>query len=393
MAKSIVIGGGILGLWAAIKRQQHGHDVTIVDTYGIGNCFGSSGDTNRVIRSFYGGDETYAAMVAMSFADWDWLNTQSDDSIITNTKALWMVEDGISAEYPEKSLHASMKNGMHCYSIPDEEARRLYPQISFEGTSSLYIEEKAGYINALTAVKELGKIFLKSGGNLIEDKVTKLNISGNRLTSIETSSEYRTELDEVIISCGPWLNEITNQLLGYSVISVTRQEVLYFAHPEMSNDFTSQSLPVWIHFGEKIHYGIPGSKSIGFKIADDSRGDPFSPSHDERHISKQAIQSCRALLGKRFPALEKAALVGGKVCQYSNTVSGDYIIDFLPGVSNTVVIGAGNGHAFKNAPAIAIHANELLEGITHPKEKFALNKIKPEEKPGDQVTWSQKKSI
>ena len=282
---------------------------------------------------------------------------------------------------------------MNCYAISNEEANKLYPQINFQGVSNLYIEEKAGYINASSAAKELYKIFLSSGGSYLEGKVTNFNTTGNKISSVETSCKNRINCDELVLSCGPWLNDITQQILGYQVTSVTRQEVLYFSHPETGNHYTNKHLPVWINFGDKIHYGIPGSKSTGFKIADDSRGALFSPSDEDRQLSQATIESCRSLLKSRFPALKNAPLLWGKVCQYSNSVAGNYIIDLLPGHSNAIVVGAGNGHAFKNSPAIASEAIRLLDGETNPNEKFKINQINPEEKPGDQVTWARSKSV
>lgn len=393
MGQTIVVGGGIIGLWTALKRKQSGREVTIIDTYGVGNTLGSSSDRNRVIRSFYGGDDVYASMVAKSFADWEWLESISRESIFNNTKALWMIEDGNSPDYAKNSIPVSKKYGMNCYAISNEEANKLYPQINFQGVSNLYIEEKAGYINASSAAKELYKIFLSSGGSYLEGKVTNFNTTGNKISSVETSCKNRINCDELVLSCGPWLNDITQQILGYQVTSVTRQEVLYFSHPETGNHYTNKHLPVWINFGDKIHYGIPGSKSTGFKIADDSRGALFSPSDEDRQLSQATIESCRSLLKSRFPALKNAPLLCGKVCQYSNSVAGNYIIDLLPGHSNAIVVGAGNGHAFKNSPAIASEAIRLLDGETNPNEKFKINQINPKEKPGDQVTWARSKSV
>ena len=57
-------------------------------------------------------------------------------------------------------------------------------------------------------------------------------------------------------------------------------------------------------------------------------------------------------MGRRFPALKDAPLVGREVCQYENTSNGDFLIDRHPERENVWLVGGGSGHGFKHGPAV-----------------------------------------
>lgn len=372
--KASVIGGGIFGLWTAVKLIHEGFEVSLIDMLGSGNMLCSSCDLNRVIRSFYGGDTDLAGMVRDSFDDWKWLETQSKKSIYTETGAMWMVQDGTEDSYPAASLPVSLDLGLHAYSIPVGEAQLEYPQVCFDSIDSIYFEERAGYLNAHNALLELFRLFHQSGGCFYRDHVKSIEFSGSDIRHVSLEGGQDIAADHFYFCCGPWINELIRDNYGYEIVSVSRQEVMYFSHPRESNTpaMTSPALPVWIDMGERIHYGIPGSRVTGFKLADDSRGNSFSPSRDDRNISSTSIEKAREFLRMRFPSIADQPYIGGKVCQYSNTQSGNYIIDYLPDCNNGIVCAAGNGHGFKNAPAIASQAIAMTRDRSIRNDKFQL---------------------
>ncbi len=126
-------------------------------------------------------------------------------------------------------------------------------------------------------------------------------------------------------------------------------------------------------------YGIPGSGkemfASGFKIASDTRGGVFEPSTGDRMPSDEGLALVRRFLRMRFPALSNAPLIQARVCQYENSLDGDFIIDRHPEAKNALIVGGGSGHGFKHAPAVGELAAEiLLHGKQTPKE-FRLGRF------------------
>ncbi|MEW5980504.1 MAG: FAD-dependent oxidoreductase, partial [Acidobacteriota bacterium] len=152
-------------------------------------------------------------------------------------------------------------------------------------------------------------------------------------------------------SGGPWLRTLLPSGLG-SWVQPTRQEVFYFGSPAGDRRFDEEHLPAWIDYGKSLLYGIPGNRWRGFKVADDTRGPDFDPTHADRLPSTKKLSAARAYLARRFPALKGAPLLEAHVCQYENSPDGHYLIDRLPGLENAWVVGGGSGHGFKMGPAL-----------------------------------------
>ncbi|HKC13287.1 MAG TPA: FAD-dependent oxidoreductase, partial [Vicinamibacteria bacterium] len=90
----------------------------------------------------------------------------------------------------------------------------------------------------------------------------------------------------------------------------------------------------------------------GFKVAPDRHGPPVDPDSLERVPSPEAVARVREFVGRRFPALRDAPIVGSEVCQYENTSNGDFLIDRHPQWENAWLVGGGSGHGFKHGPAV-----------------------------------------
>ncbi len=121
---------------------------------------------------------------------------------------------------------------------------------------------------------------------------------------------------------------------------MTRQEVYYFGPPNGDERFAAGRLPVWADFnGGDIVYGLPDLEGRGFKIAFDRHGPPADPNGMEREPSSQGIAMAREFIARRFPALADAPLVQARVCQYTNSSSGDFLIDWLPGDRDVLLVG------------------------------------------------------
>jgi glycine/D-amino acid oxidase-like deaminating enzyme len=116
---------------------------------------------------------------------------------------------------------------------------------------------------------------------------------------------------------------------------------------------------VWIDYGKTFFYGIPGNQWRGFKVANDSREQPFDPTNGERVVAPETIERTRAYLAHRFPALQNAPLVETRVCQYENTADRNLVIDRHPAAENCWIVGGGSGHGFKLGPAVG----ELVAGL------------------------------
>ena len=168
------------------------------------------------------------------------------------------------------------------------------------------------------------------------------------------------EADLYVFACGPWLGGLFPEVIGERFLRVSRQEVFYFATPAGDPRFNEDFFPTWVDLGARIFYGIPGNEHRGFKLADDTRGEPFDPTSSERLLTPARLEEAREVLARRFPALAGAPLVESRVCQYENSPDGHLLFDRHPHADNVWLLGGGSGHGFKLSPALGEYAAGII---------------------------------
>jgi glycine/D-amino acid oxidase-like deaminating enzyme len=283
---------------------------------------------------------------------------------------LWMC--GTDEGYVRASLPLLADEGLSVAELGPDEARRRFPQIDFTGLRSLFFEETAGYLMARRACRAVAEAFARAGG---EVRQASVRLGGSLSDGVCLSDGSRLAADAWVFACGPWLPELFPDAVGPRV-RPTRQDVLFFGAPP---DFGE--LPVWMELAERSFYGIPGhlgGDHRGFKIADDTRGEPFDPTWGDRTPSPEALERAREYLKVRFPGLAGAPLVESRVCQYENSPDGHFLIDRCPGPiagsDNAWIAGGGSGHGFKLGPAVGAHVASLVLGEAEPRPEFRLDR-------------------
>lgn len=365
----VVVGAGAFGGWTALHLQRRGANVILIDTWGPGNSRASSGGESRVIRGTYGPDRIYVEMVARSLELWKENEKLWNRPLYRPNGALWLVgeDDG----YEKASLPLLRDVGHRYEELSAAEAARRFPQINFEGVHWAIYEEDAGYLLARRACVAVFEGFLAEGGEYRQSDAKPQGTEGGKLNGVVLSDGSSLSADQYVFACGPWLGKLFPDVLG-DRIEPTRQDVFYFGTPPGDNRYSADSLPVWIDNGERLFYGIPGSEWRGFKIADDTRGQPFDPTTGERTYSPESLAAARDYVEFRFPGLKGAPLLEARVCQYENSPDGNFILDRHPQLENVWLVGGGSGHGFKHGPAVGERVAGMVLGETSPDPFFSL---------------------
>ena len=367
-----VIGAGAFGGWTAHHLLKKGYDVTLLDVFGPGNSRASSGGDSRVIRGIYGEDKIYVDLVARSFKLWKRYQKQWQQSLYFPTGALWFFQ--VDDTYAQKSLPIVNQAGLKSEQLSKKEVEKKFPQIDLNGLKSFYFEHEAGYLPARHCCQVVLENFVKKGGEYKQLAVEPGKILNNKLTELILSDGSKLNADSYVFACGPWLSKIFPNALK-DIITPTRQEVFFFGTPYGDSSLFESNMPVWVDFGKKIWYGIPGADWRGFKVADDTRGAEFDPTSGDRTASETGLESARNYLAKRFPSMKDAPLLESRVCQYENSPDGNYIIDKHPEAENTWVIGGGSGHGFKLGPALGEFVADRVIGNKEIDPFFALSRF------------------
>lgn len=367
----VVVGAGAFGGWTALWLARRGARVTIIDAWGPGNMRSSSGGETRVIRGSYGDRAIYTRMAARALQLWREHEREWGRQFYIPTGALWMF--GADDSFATASTKAMAAEGLPAERPSLTDAKRRWPQIDFSGVSSLMFEREAGYLLARVSCAHVVER-ARALGAAYRIAAARPPAPGRALGGIILEGGDSVKADAYIFACGPWLGQIFPDVVGARVRS-TRQETFYFGPAAGDTRFDERNLPVWIDYGERLIYGIPGNAHRGFKLADDTTGADFDPTSGEREHSPEQIAAARAFLRRRFPALAGAPLLGGEVCQYEMSPDSHFIVDRHPSAANVWIVGGGSGHGFKMGPALGEMVAHLLLSDSAPDPQLRLSRF------------------
>ena len=369
---AIVVGAGAFGGWSALQLALRGADVTLLDAWGPGNSRASSGGETRTIRATYGPTQIlYTKMVARALQLWQENEQRWNVKLFFRSGALRMA--GIDDSYERAALPVLQEVGVRFEKLSSAECERRWPQVNFDGVSWSVYEPDSGFLAARRGCESVFNAFLKQGGQYRQSEVKPGSIANNRMDGVRTSSGEILKADQYIFAPGPWLGRVFPFLAP--AITPTRQEVFFFGTPAGDQRFAETQLPTWIDGGKAPFFGVPGNHWRGFKIADDTRGPVINPTTMERQISQEKLDTARAYLRMRFPALADAPLVESRVCQYENSTDHNFILDRHPEAENVWIVGGGSGHGFKQGPVMGEMVADAVLGSKAPPIEMAVERL------------------
>ncbi len=366
-----VVGAGAFGGWTALSLLRRGARVTLLDAWGPGNSRASSGGETRVLRATYKA-HLYTELVALALPLWQENERRWGLKLFHQTGVLWMADENDTLE--RAAVQHMCDVGLPYEELSTAEAARRFPQINFDGICWALRETNAGYLLARRACAAVVEGFQAEGGEYKQAAAEPGSIEGGAMSGVRLSDGSALQADQYIFACGPWLGRLFPDAIG-GRIQPTRQDVFFFGTPAGDSRFNEESLGVWLDYGARAWYGIPGNESRGFKIANDTRGPAFDPTSGDRTPDAGALREAREYVAFRFPALRDAPLVESRVCQYEQTADSHFIVDRHPRAQNVWLVGGGSGHGFKFGPALGQWISEMVIGRREIEKTFSLSRF------------------
>jgi glycine/D-amino acid oxidase-like deaminating enzyme len=360
-----VIGAGAFGGWTALHLLERGARVTLLDAWGPGNSRASSGGETRIMRGTYGPDQPYTELAARALKLWTKYEQRWKRQFLHRTGVLWMASP--QDDSFERGSLAPLRNAsIEFQELSKSEMKKRWPQVNFAGVQWGIFEPQCGYLDARASCQSVVDAFIAAGGTYRQLAVPPNGLESGPMHSLKLSDGSQLKADHYVFACGSWLGKLFPRTLG-KVIRSTKQDIFFFGPPAGDARFTDKHLPVWGDHGERFFYGIPGGDRRGFKVADDTRGPAFDPTHGERVVTPSTLKRVREYLAFRFPAMKDAPLIETRVCQYEQTADSHFIVDRHPQMNNVWLLGGGSGHGFKHGPALGeIMANVILKDRNPP---------------------------
>lgn len=369
-----VIGAGAFGGWTALHLLERGARVTLLDAWGPGNSRASSGGETRVMRGTYGPDQPYTEIAARALKLWGKYERRWKRTFLHRTGVLWMAT-GRNDAFERGSVEMLRQAQIKFQEMSSATMENRWPQVNFEGIQWGIFEPECGYLDARASCQAVVDVLVAAGGKYRKTAVSSDGLDVASVSGITLSDGSRLKAHYYVFACGPWLGQLFPRAIG-GLVKPTKQDIFFFGPPAGDFRFDSEHLPVWADHRDRFYYGIPGSGRRGFKVADDTRGPEFDPTHGERIVSSETLKRVREYVGFRFPALRDAPLIETRVCQYEQTPDSHFILDRHPQNENVWLVGGGSGHGFKHGPAVGEMMAELILKDREPESIWQLARFR-----------------
>jgi len=363
----VVVGAGIFGVWTALRLQEAGARVTLVDLYGPGNSRSTSGDETRGIRTSYPGRELWTSWAHRAIQRWhafddEWAEAMGG-RVFFETGDLILRREGDPFIRGVREIWD--QTGVPYEVLAMDEVRRRWPQIEPEGMEEALFEPGAGVARSRAACQRVAQVFLRKGGALRIAAAAPGIARGGRMTELTLDGGAdRLGGDLFVFALGPWFPKAFPELMGER-IRIPMGHVYYLGTPPGDPRFAHPHLPSWNIPGVTGWASLPPDHR-GFRIRTGGRAGE-DPDTSVRWIPEEFLEQPRRILETHFPALADQPIVETRACHYESSSTRDWIIDRHPEWENVWLAGGGSAEGFKFGPVLGdLIAGRVLEEDQHP---------------------------
>jgi glycine/D-amino acid oxidase-like deaminating enzyme len=358
MAKSIVIvGSGIFGATAAIELRTRGWEVTVLDP-GPPHPLAASTDISKMIRADYGDDELYIELMEECFPVWREWNERWGDDLYHEDGFLILAGGRLEMGGYERTSFATLKaRGYPLEPLGPTVIGSRFPAWESAGEVEGYFNPVGGWAASGAVVERLIGDATSAGVRLVPAAVRELLIDESSVVGVWTDDGGRVEADATIVSAGAWTPRLVPAV--EQLITTTGHPVMHF-RPHGLERFMPPAFPPWAaDIANTGWYGFPVIDGV-VKVANHGPGIPTAAT-GERVVGEEWEELFRSFLADRIPLLADAPVVHTRLCLYTDTQDGDFLIDRHPELENLIVATGGSGHGFKFAPVLGALAARAVE--------------------------------
>lgn len=353
----IIVGAGVFGLSTALELKQRGYtNITVLDRYAPPAVDGSSVDISRIIRIDYA-DQLYCKMAREAYEGW---KTEYSDHYYESGFAL--LSETPNNDWITKSAATVKANGGTIEDLPNAtKLLKSYPNIQSDLSGmNGYLNRRGGWANAAGSIQQLASRCSVEGVSIISGPrgtVVSLINEGTRVVGVNVLSGDSIRASQVILSTGAW----TSRLLNVAHAASSSGQPVGFIQLTQDEARSLDNTPVMIDMTTGIFVFPPTPGSNILKLARHGYGyvnETTTNNDGSRTISAPKLESSNAQTGyipedadnslreglrRFFPKFADRPWSNRRLCWYTDTPKGDFIIDNHPKYDGLFVATGGAG--------------------------------------------------
>lgn len=385
----LIVGAGVFGLgtaYALAQREEFKNTkITVLERTDFPAQDGSSIDSSRIIRADYE-DLVYARLMkeAMPY----WKGEFGEEGRFTQS-GLCLVSNGKS-ESAETFLQGALSNVTEKLGLEigtdvtvfdnEADARKVMGTMGGFAGDRGYVNWTSGWAHAENGVKFMRKkIDALDRVHFQTSEVSRLLFkNNNEVLGVQLKDGSHLTADLTILATGAWTPKLidtrgvcsaTGQVLTY--IDITPSEQTRLSQPgqpvvlrEEDGLFiippTENKLKIARHgYGYANFVSIPHpekpNENITVSLPRTKLDDP------EMDVPSEGKRACRSFLRDAIPWLGDRPFTYTRICWYTDTPTGDWLITHHPKYKGLFVATGGSGHGYKFLPIIGERIVDVIQ--------------------------------
>ncbi len=354
-ADVVVLGLGALGSACTCHLAKRGLRVVGLDRFTPPHGLGSSGGGTRIFRQAYFEGAEYVPMSVRALELWRDLEVEANRRLLVPTGMLGIGSP--NTELVRRSLDAARLHGIPADLLSATDVAARWPVLGAAGVEAVW-EPGAGVLLADACIRAHLEAAERAGARLLFDApVVDWSPAHPGVPTRVRAGGITLEAPFLVVAAGAWLGALVPGVLELTV----ERQVQLWLRPFV--DVSGLPAVIWEYTAGRHFYVVPDVDGNGLKAAIHHEGQLTSVDVLDRTVSPYDVARLRGLLAEWAPFLDGPP-VDAKVCMYTNTPDGHFLVGRVPGMERTLVAGGGSGHAFKFAPAIGEAIADLVWGST-----------------------------
>lgn len=361
----IVAGIGGMGSSACWHLARRGLKVLGLEKFDIPHNNGSSHGVNRIIRLAYFEHPDYVPILRRAYVLWRETEQLYGEQLLYVTGSIDVGQEG--SRVIEGSLAACKEHNLDYEMMNGQELNERFKGYNMPHNHLAILQPDGGFVASERAIVAHVALALDKGADIrAREAMVSWEATDKGVKVTTTKGVY--EAKKLILSTGAWIQEHVSELHQKAV---PERQVLGWFQPKEPELFRLGNFPVSNTLTPHGHtYQFPQWHVPGFKIGLyhhlEEKGYADSLSQEPTLEDEKAL---RRVLEIYFPKAA-GALMGMRVCKFTNTFDEHFVIDTLPNAKNVIVASPCSGHGFKFASAIG---EILADMATDCGSRFNLN--------------------
>ncbi|KAJ5683331.1 hypothetical protein N7462_006496 [Penicillium macrosclerotiorum] len=387
----LIVGGGVFGLSTALSlsKRHPGSQITLVESSPtIPNPHGSSVDTSRIVRADYA-NAAYSKLAAAAIQRWRTTDWGREGRYTQNGLLLVYPEGGASAEAYARKSYANVRQieGDNVVFLPSQaDVLKVVPPYGKDlEVAGGYVNWGSGWSDAAASVQfakalldRETKVAVRTG--TVERVLYDTAGTKPRATGVALADGSVLTADLVILAAGAWTPQLVD-LRGKAV--ATGQAIAYIEITD-AEQRELENLPTILNFDTGMFiipprdnllkiarhaYGYRNPTTVPVPGVDRAEGKMMRVSlpMTGTPIPLEGEEAFRAALKQLLPRFVNRPFASTRICWYTDTPDGDFIVSYHPEYEGLFLATGGSGHAFKFFPVIGDKVVDALERTLDPE--------------------------